>query len=101
MAYIVDLTHVLDILFALKGGEGGKKLTRRAIKLAFNAYYASSWMEEVHESIRQFRHTIMDRDEIIEKIEGLILASGREAHVTSAIKGISSVDMERDEEWYS
>ncbi|KAI6023128.1 hypothetical protein BKA83DRAFT_4273378 [Pisolithus microcarpus] len=100
MAYIVDLTHVLDILFALKGGEGGKKLTRRAIKLAFNAYYASSWMEEVHESIRQFRHTIMDRDEIIEKIEALVLASDREAHVTSTIKGIPSVDLEQDEEWY-
>ncbi|KAI5993255.1 hypothetical protein EDD15DRAFT_2439407 [Pisolithus albus] len=100
MAYIVDLTHVLDILFALKGGEGGKKLSRRAIKLAFNAYYTSSWMEEVHESIRQFRHTIMDHDEIMEKIEELVLASDREAHVTSAIKGISPVDTEQDEEWY-
>ncbi|KAI6007079.1 hypothetical protein EDD15DRAFT_2358171 [Pisolithus albus] len=100
MAYIVDLTHVLNILFALKGNEGGKKLTRREIKLAFNAYYASSWMEEVHESIRQFRRTIMDRDEIIEKIEELVLASDREAHVTSAIQGIPSVNLEQDEEWY-
>ncbi|KIK16779.1 hypothetical protein PISMIDRAFT_250937 [Pisolithus microcarpus 441] len=100
MAYIVDLTHVLNILFALKGNEGGKSLTRREIKLAFNAYYASSWMEEVHESIRQFRHTITDRDEIIAKIEELVLASDREAHVTSAIKGIPSVDLEQDEEWY-
>ncbi|KAI5993254.1 hypothetical protein EDD15DRAFT_2439401 [Pisolithus albus] len=100
MAYIVDLTHVLDILFALKGGEGGKRLTRRAIKLAFNAYYASSWMEEVHESVRQFRRTIMDRDEIIEMIEELVLASDREAHVTSAVTGVSPIDTEQDEEWY-
>ncbi|KAI5993299.1 hypothetical protein EDD15DRAFT_2548506 [Pisolithus albus] len=100
MAYIVDLTHVLNILFALKGGEGGKKLTRREIKLAFNAYYASSWMEDVHESIREFKHMIKGRDEIIEKIEGLVLASDRETHVTGAIKGIPSVDLEQDEEWY-
>ncbi|KAI6108350.1 hypothetical protein F5141DRAFT_1028617 [Pisolithus sp. B1] len=100
MAYIVDLTHVLDILFALKGNEGGKKLTRRAIKLAFNAYYASSWKGKVHDSIRQFKHTITDRDEIIEKIEALVLASGREIHVTSVVEGIQPVDLEKDEEWH-
>ncbi|KAI6118377.1 hypothetical protein F5141DRAFT_1098208 [Pisolithus sp. B1] len=103
MAYIVDLTHVLNILFALKGSEGGKKLTRREIKLAFNAYYGSSWMEEVHESIRQFKCTITDHDEIIEKIEKLVLKTDREAHVTSVVKEISSVDLhlEQDEEWYT
>ncbi|KAI6163975.1 hypothetical protein EDD17DRAFT_1808053 [Pisolithus thermaeus] len=103
MAYIVDLTHVLNILFALKGSEGGKKVTRREIKLAFNAYYRSSWMEEVHESIRQFKYTITDHDEIMEKIEKLLLATDREAHVTSVVREISSVDLhlEQDEEWYS
>ncbi|KAI6039755.1 hypothetical protein EDC04DRAFT_3090109 [Pisolithus marmoratus] len=99
MAYIVDLTHVLEILFALTDSKKEKKLTRTAIKLAFNAYFDSLWMGNVHESITQFKHTIKDRDEILEKIEALILASG-ETHVTSAVKGIPPVDLEQDEEWY-
>ncbi|KIO12196.1 hypothetical protein M404DRAFT_994159 [Pisolithus tinctorius Marx 270] len=35
MAYIVDLTHVLEILFSLTAGIRAKKLTRMAVKMAF------------------------------------------------------------------
>ncbi|KAI6138165.1 hypothetical protein BKA82DRAFT_1008482 [Pisolithus tinctorius] len=35
MAYLVDLTHVLEILFSLTAGMRAKKLTRTAIKMAF------------------------------------------------------------------
>ncbi|KAI6154625.1 hypothetical protein BKA82DRAFT_4070590 [Pisolithus tinctorius] len=100
MAYIVDLTHVLEILFALTSNRKGKKLTRRAIKLAFNEYCKSSWRTNVHTAIRQFKHTITDYDVILEKIEALVLSSGGEAHVTSLVERIGSVDLEHDEEWY-
>ncbi|KIO03056.1 hypothetical protein M404DRAFT_631748 [Pisolithus tinctorius Marx 270] len=101
MAYIVDLTHILEILFALTGDKKGKKLTRRAIKLAFTAYYESSWMRNVHASIRQFKHTITDHDIILEKIEALVLASGRETCVANVVEQIQSVDLEQDEEWHT
>ncbi|KAI6033382.1 hypothetical protein EDC04DRAFT_3064896 [Pisolithus marmoratus] len=100
MAYVVDLTHVLEILFTLKGNERGKRLTRKAIKLAFTAYFESSWMRNVHESIMQFKHTIKDRDAVINKIEDLVLASGREIHMSQIVVEIPTVDMEQDEEWY-
>lgn len=100
MAYIVDLTHVLEILFALKGNEKEKGLTRTAIKLAIKAYFESSWMKNNHELIRQFKPTIADRDVIVEKIQALVLASGRETRVISVVKEIPPVDLERDEKWY-
>ncbi|KAI6033378.1 hypothetical protein EDC04DRAFT_3142261 [Pisolithus marmoratus] len=100
MAYIVNLTHVLEILFALKGNDKGMKLTRRAVKLAFTAYFESSWMGNVHESIRQFKYKITDHDVIVEKIEALVLASGRDTQLSRIVGGIPSVDLELDEEWY-
>ncbi|KAI5990846.1 hypothetical protein F5J12DRAFT_471869 [Pisolithus orientalis] len=100
MAYIVDLTHVLEILFALTGNRKEKKLTRRAIKLAFKVYYESSWRSNVHTAIRQFKHIIMDRDVILEKIEAFVLSDGRETQVTSLVEGVGSVDLGQDEEWY-
>ncbi|KAI6045502.1 hypothetical protein EDC04DRAFT_61714 [Pisolithus marmoratus] len=99
MTYIVDLTHVLEILFALMNKKQEKKLTRTAIKLAFSAYFESSWMRSIHQSIRQFKNTIKDRDQIIEKMEALMLASG-ETHVTSVVRGILSVNVEQDEKWF-
>ncbi|KAI6007821.1 hypothetical protein EDC04DRAFT_3095525 [Pisolithus marmoratus] len=66
VAYIVDLTHVLEMLFPLTADERGKKLTRRAIKLAFKAYYESSWMRDVHEDIGQFDSRLGVQDLILE-----------------------------------
>lgn len=44
MPSIVDLAHVLEILFALTARVTLTRLTRAAIKLAFMAYYESEWI---------------------------------------------------------
>ncbi|KAI6033377.1 hypothetical protein EDC04DRAFT_3114966 [Pisolithus marmoratus] len=100
MAYIVDLTHVLEILFALTASRKVKKLTRTAIKLAFNAYYNSTWMREVHSEITSVEHSMVYRDVILEKITSLLPLRGTGAKVSAALEGRQSVDQERDEEWH-
>ncbi|KAI6039756.1 hypothetical protein EDC04DRAFT_3004101 [Pisolithus marmoratus] len=100
MAYIVDLTHVLEILFALTASRKVKKLTRTAIKLAFNAYYDSTWMREVHSEITSVERSMVYRDVILEKITSLLPSSGADAKVSAALEGRQSVDLERDEGWH-
>ncbi|KAI6166466.1 hypothetical protein EDD17DRAFT_1548652 [Pisolithus thermaeus] len=99
MAYIVDLTHVLEILFLHTADARGKKLTRRAIKLAFRAYYDSLWMGNVHTEIRRFESRVGAQDPILEKITSLISSDGAEVEVRAALEGLPPFNSERDEEW--
>ncbi|KAI6124158.1 hypothetical protein EDD16DRAFT_1827334 [Pisolithus croceorrhizus] len=99
MAYIVDLTHVLEILFSLTAGMRAKKLTRTAIKPAYKAYYRSEWMRNTHTDIRFFRCSSTARDELLQKITSMIPSSDREARVSGALEGVESGDLEKDEEW--
>ncbi|KAI6008044.1 hypothetical protein EDC04DRAFT_2907345 [Pisolithus marmoratus] len=99
MAYIVDLTNVLEILFSLTAGIRAKKLTRTAINLAYKAYYASEWMTHTHTDIMSFECRSMDRDAVLEKITSVISSDDREVRVSRAFEMMPSVDLERDEEW--
>ncbi|KAI6008052.1 hypothetical protein EDC04DRAFT_3146517 [Pisolithus marmoratus] len=103
MAHIVDLTHVLEILFSLTEGMTAKKLTRTAIKLAYKAYCGSEWMNLTHTDIRSFECWSTARDVVLDKITSMISSDGREARVSRAIASIResmpSVDLEKDEEW--
>ncbi|KAI5983138.1 hypothetical protein EDD15DRAFT_2318501 [Pisolithus albus] len=102
MAYIVDLTHVLEILFSLAASIRAKKLTRRAIKLAYNAYDGSEWMRLTHTDIKSFQCWSAARDAVLDKITSMISSDDREARVSRAIEGVRGgmpVDLEEDEEW--
>ncbi|KAI6043672.1 hypothetical protein EDC04DRAFT_635671 [Pisolithus marmoratus] len=103
MAYIVDFTHVLEILFSLTADMRAKKLTRTAIKLAYKVYYRSEWMAYAHTDIRSFQCSSTARDVVLEKIISMLSSDDREARVSGAIEGMlarmPSVDLEKDEEW--
>ncbi|KIK20106.1 hypothetical protein PISMIDRAFT_682616 [Pisolithus microcarpus 441] len=99
MAYIVDLTHVLEILFLLTADARGKKLTRRAIKLAYKAYYDSSWMRNVHVETRLFENRVGAQDSVLEKITSLISSDEAEAKVRTTLEGLPPFELEGDEEW--
>ncbi|KAI6152663.1 hypothetical protein BKA82DRAFT_4113147 [Pisolithus tinctorius] len=101
MAYIVDLTHVLEILFALTAEMRAKKLTRTAIKIAYKAYLESEWMTHAHTDIRYFRCSTKDRDDVLDKITSMIPSGDREDRVSRALQSKPSVSLERDEEWTS
>ena len=51
IAYIVDLTMVLQTLYLVSDNED---LTRRTIKLAVAAYCKSSTIEDVHDRIKKY-----------------------------------------------
>ncbi|KAI6042240.1 hypothetical protein EDC04DRAFT_2892157 [Pisolithus marmoratus] len=99
MAYIVDLTHVLEILFALTAGIRAKPLTRTAIKHAYKVYFESEWMTHTHTDIRYFRRPTTARDEVLYKITCMIPSSDREDRVARALERIPPIDLEKDEEW--
>ncbi|KAI6028866.1 hypothetical protein F5J12DRAFT_961420 [Pisolithus orientalis] len=99
VAYIVDLTNVLEILFALTTNMKGKKLTRTAIRLAFTVYSASERMQVVHRIIRDFGHQIRDRDVILENIASFLSSDDMDTNVSRVLGlAMDSVDLERDEE---
>ncbi|KAI5990830.1 hypothetical protein F5J12DRAFT_897621 [Pisolithus orientalis] len=101
MAYIADLTHVLEILFSFTAGMKEKKLTRMAIKLAYKAYLESQWVMYTHTEIRHFRCWAAARDVVLEKITTMIPSEDREDRVSRALERMPSVELERDEQWTS
>ncbi|KAI6043665.1 hypothetical protein EDC04DRAFT_634294 [Pisolithus marmoratus] len=99
MAYIVDLTHVLEILFSLTAAMREKKLTRTAIKLSYKAYYGSEWMAHTHTDIKSFECRSTDRAAVLEKIASMISSGDGVVRVSRALEMMPSVDLERDEDW--
>lgn len=102
MAYIVDLIHVLEILFTLTANDNQKELTRRAIKIAFNAYHDSEMMRNAHAQIKNFDYKIPGRDAVLEKIVFLVRMSRiDDVDLSRTLGRISPSELERDEEWHT
>ena len=103
MAYIVDLVHVLEILFALTASVNEKELTRRAIKRAFTVYHGSQMKITAHSRIREFDFTdtrIPGRDIIFEEITSLVRNSCTDdAEVSQLLTRIPPTDLTEDEDW--
>ena len=103
MAYIVDLVHVLEILFALTANVNGKNLTRRAIKRAFTLYHGSQMKITAHDRIRKFdfsKAQIPGRDIILEEIVSLVRNSCTDdAEVSQSLGRIPPADLAGDEDW--
>lgn len=100
MAYIVDLVHVLEILFALTANNNEKKLTRGAITLAFNAYYYSEMRLSAHQRIKRFDFKVPGRDTVLEKIISLVRMSPvADSDISRVLASVRPADLERDEEW--
>ncbi|KAI6042249.1 hypothetical protein EDC04DRAFT_3109017 [Pisolithus marmoratus] len=100
MAYIIDLTHVLEILFSLTARMRAKQLTRTAIKLAYKAYLESDWVTHAHTDIRYFQCPTTARDAVLDKITSMIPSQDREVRVSRALERMpSDIDLEKDEEW--
>ncbi|KAI5982598.1 hypothetical protein EDD15DRAFT_2377607 [Pisolithus albus] len=100
MAYIVDLIHVLEILFTLTSNDSEKKLTRRAIEFAFNAYHNSNLMQNAHAQIKAFDCKGPGRDVVLEKVVSLVWMSRiDDVDLIRAVRNIPR--LERDEEWHT
>ncbi|KAI6003254.1 hypothetical protein F5J12DRAFT_893880 [Pisolithus orientalis] len=100
MTYIVDLVHILEILFALTANKNEIKLTRGAISLAFNAYYPSAIQRDAHQNIKTRDYKIPGRDAVLEEIVSLLGTSAiDDSGISRVLVNILPADLERDDEW--
>ncbi|KAG1766737.1 hypothetical protein EV702DRAFT_788274 [Suillus placidus] len=101
IAYIVDLTLVLQILYLVSDS---RELSRRVIKLAVASYHASPTSGEVHNRIQGYDRKLTllqraDRD-TLDKIIELMELYRIDAKEISAVRAqIPSVDSVPDEPW--
>ena len=103
MTYIVDLIHVLEILFALTASINEKKLTRRAIKHAFKVYHDSRMKTTAHNRIKEFDFSntqIPGCDIILEEIISLVRNScTNDTEISQSLARIPLADLAGDEDW--
>ena len=104
MAFIVDLTHLMETLFILTARDHNK-LTRRAIKLAYSTYHDSGVMNRAHARIQTHRD-LDGRDAALEMIESLIKPEqSGDSNVKDYYAEISKLDIRKlnlesqEEEW--
>ncbi|KAJ8597151.1 hypothetical protein M405DRAFT_836649 [Rhizopogon salebrosus TDB-379] len=101
MAYIVDLTHILEMLFVIVGGSR-KRLTRRAIKLALAAYLESEIKAQAYDKIRKYHDT--PHNPVLQTIESLIMTQQSDRAGSTDLRGYqnqvqSAGPLDQDEEW--
>jgi len=99
IAYIVDLIIVLQTLFLVSDNED---VTRRTIKLAVAAYYNSSTVEEVHDRIRKYAGSLLNRldREMFAMIEELVDEfSVRSSEIPGLRARIPVINSQPDEPW--
>ena len=101
MAYIVDLTNVLDILFTLTSRRNQENLNIRTIKVALITYYKSMRRNHVHTQIRECSVGIFGSSGVVTEIESLL--SRRyvvDEELVKAIEMIAPENLEREEAWW-
>jgi len=103
MAFIVNLTHIMELLFILTSGNH-KKLTRHTIKLAYTTYFDSATNRQVHADIETYRD-FKEWDAALEMIESLIKperSSGSTdcyTKVGELVQDIPKLNLDQEEEW--
>ncbi|KAG6330462.1 hypothetical protein ID866_8625 [Astraeus odoratus] len=72
MAYIVHLTHVLDILFTLTATRKQQVLTTDVVDASVDVYYTSQKWRCVHEKIGKFSPSLFGGQDVMSEIESLL-----------------------------
>ncbi|KAI5988483.1 hypothetical protein F5J12DRAFT_898167 [Pisolithus orientalis] len=102
MAYVVDLVHILEILFALTANNNEKKLSRGAISLAFNAYYTSTTQRDAQRKIMSRDYIIPGRDAVLDEIISLVgMSAVDDRGIARALADIPPAALERDDKWFN
>ena len=101
MAYIVDLTNVLDILFTLTSRKSQENINIRTIKAALVAYYRSIRREDVHNQIRECSVGKFRSSGVVSEIESLIVQRYViDEELVKTIGEITPEQLEVEEDWY-
>ena len=102
MAYIADLTNVLDILFTLTSRRGQKHLNVKTIKAAVMTYHKSMRRNQIHAQVRYCSVAIFGSSGVVAEIEDLVLRRYViDEGLMKAIGKITLEQLEGEEDWYS
>ena len=100
IAYIADLTNVLDILFTLTASRSEENLNIRTIKVAYTAYYRSTRRAHVHTQIRECSLTIFGSS-VISAVETLVRQRyDIDKELAKKIGEVSAGGLKGEEPWY-
>lgn len=94
IAYIVDLTHIMNILFNLTESE--KPLTQQSIKIAVTTYSDSPLRRGVHCAVREFHGALKSGQTLLGEVELLVHDKIEEC---SSLKPVKVADLDQDEDW--
>ncbi|KAL4077780.1 hypothetical protein J3A83DRAFT_1663014 [Scleroderma citrinum] len=75
IAYITDLTHVLDILFTMTASRSEKNLTIKVIKVAIVAYQTSQRRRDVHNKVNGLLIKLIGGCDVTAEMESLVKSS--------------------------
>lgn len=102
MNYIVALTFIMQIIFAITTGTNNI-ISRRSIKLALRAFHDSPQKDVIQLAIKQHLErpgAQFHRDAALVKITDLIYSNGLTPADMAKIKTlVKDFDVERDEPW--
>ena len=100
MAYIADLTHVLDIVFTLTTSGDEKKLTIRIIKTAIVLYQASQRRRDVHTKINELPIAFFGGCDVNAEMESIVKSRYiTDGELKEKVEKITPTESEGDEDW--
>jgi len=101
IAYIADLTNVLDILFTLTASRNEDNLNIRAIKAAYKGYYGSMRRMQVHTKIRGCSLSMIESSGVISEVAALVQQRYiNDEELGKKIEQVLAGDLKGDEPWY-
>jgi len=102
MAYITDLTHVLDIIFTLTVSRSVEKLTIKIIKAAIVLYQMSQRRVDVHTKIKELPIAVFRGCDVNAEMESIVKSRYiTDVDLKERVEEITPADLDGEEDWYS
>ena len=100
MAYITDLTHVLDIIFTLTVSRKEEKLTIRIIKTAIVLYQTSQKRRDVHNKIKELPIAFFGGCDVNAEMESIVKSRyTTDDDLKEKVEKMTPAELEGDEDW--
>ena len=100
IAYIADLTHVLDIIFTLVASRREKQLTIKIIKTAIVTYQTSMKRRDVHANIKELPIVLVGGCNVNAEMESIVKSRYiTDGELKGNVEKITPAELEGEEGW--
>ena len=100
VAYITDLTHVLDIIFTLTASRKEEKLTIKIIKAAIVLYQTSQRRRDVHNKIKELPIAFFGGCDVNVEMESIVKSRyTTDDDLKEKVEKMTPAELEGDEDW--